>query len=534
MSATDRIYRELAAAGRSAMAGGWRWCALLLAAALLTRLPAFFTSFYSGDEATYSALAVRLLDGALPYLGAVDHKPVGIAILYAGIYSLFGANHLWAVRAALVLAVALTGAVVGLIAERLHGDRSARVAGLLYVLASAWGVPGDVQAANTELFLNLPLALAGLLVADARARGPRRERLFYLAAGLLTAVAAAFKYQAGLAGIAWAVAAAFEAGTLRARASRLALLAAGFAAAAAGYLATFAAKGIWSDFLFWGWGFNFRYITTLPAREMALNGLKYSALVALFWLPILLLVGRRSVCGAAGRVAAPWLGATLAAASVGGRFFPHYFLMALPPLSLLAAAPAREQVARWRPRASAAIGAAFAVLALVAAAQWYALKPRLTQYDRAYRELGAYIAATTAATDRVFVWGNSPEIYFYSDREMGTRFPFCNYQTGKIWGSPLDDVNATGTEAHIVPEAWDELLADLRSDPPSVIVDAGAGRLDRFDRHPIGRYPALASFVGRNYALDRLVGGVPVYRLADESVLRRHIRHAIGMQHAAR
>jgi hypothetical protein len=114
----------------------------------------------------------------------------------------------------------------------------------------------------------------------------------------------------------------------------------------------------------------------------------------------------------------------------------------------------------------------------------------------------------------LFVWGNSPEIYYYSNRVMGARFPFCNYLTGKIWGTPLDDVDATGTEAHIVREAWPQLLADLTARPPRYIVDAGAGRLDRFDRHPIARYPQLQRLVESAYRLEATVAGVPIYRLA--------------------
>jgi hypothetical protein len=94
---------------------------------------------------------------------------------------------------------------------------------------------------------------------------------------------------------------------------------------------------------------------------------------------------------------------------------------------------------------------------------------------------------------------------------MGTRFPFCNYQTGKIWGSPLDDIDATGTADFIVPRAWDELHGDLQANPPRYVLDGGAGQLDRYDRHPISRYPRLADFVNAHYVLERTVSGVPVY-----------------------
>ena len=492
-----------------------RWLLLIIAVAFLTRMPVFFHSFYSGDEATYSALAVRILDGALPYEGAVDHKPAGLELLYAVIYGLVGHNHLWAVRLALVLTVAVTGFIIGHLAETLHGGRESRLCGLLYVLASAWGVPSDVQAANTELFLNLPLVLAAYHCVAPPRGGFSHTNLRYVAVGALTAVAGVFKYQAALAGLAWVAAAVHEGGMPRRRLGHLLALAVGFVLTSGAYLALLAKAGVWHDFVFWGWGYNLTYVTTLSWTEMAFNALKYTSLMTVFWLPLLLLLDRSRIRESKDFMVMAWLGAMLLAVSIGGRFFPHYFLMALPPVCLLAATPIQATVPR-RVRTAMAVGAAFSAVAFAAAWGWYDLKPKLASYDRAYRQVGAYVSSQTAPRDRLFVWGNSPEIYYYADRVMGTRFPFCNYHTGKIWGTPLDDVNAEGTESQIVPRAWEQLLVDLERNPPAAIVDGGAGGLDRFDRHPIGRYPEIARFVAAHYRLDRIVSGVPVYLLSGD------------------
>src|SRR5262249_3399686 len=82
---------------------------LVLGITTLTRLPAFFVALYSNDEATYSALAVRILSGALPHAGAVDHKPIGMELTYAAVYAIVGPYRLVWVRALLVLVVAATG-----------------------------------------------------------------------------------------------------------------------------------------------------------------------------------------------------------------------------------------------------------------------------------------------------------------------------------------------------------------------------------------------------------------------------------------
>src|SRR4029453_12405354 len=94
----------------------------------------------------------------------------------------------------------------------------------------------------------------------------------------------------------------------------------------------------------------------------------------------------------------------------------------------------------------------------------------------------------------------------------GTRFPFCTYQTGKIWGTPADAVDAGDTSMLVVPRAWTELLADLDRTPPTIIVDAATGRLDRFDEHPATRYAALVERLTK-YRMEAVIDGVPIYRL---------------------
>ncbi len=500
-------------AGGLAPASPWSripWPLVLLFAVLATRAAALCTSFFSGDEATYSALASRILSGALPYASAVDHKPVGIELTYAAIYALVGRNHLLAVRLVMFGAVWLTGLVLSRLGQRIRGDCSGRFAGLAYVIATTWGLPGALQSANTELFLNLPLCLAAAHVAPTTFDEHGRERLRLFLAGVLTAVAALYKYQSALAGCAWALAVWLADGSVRARIGRLAWLAAGFAVIAVSYVGYFALSGAWDAFAFWGWGFNFFYMAAIPGDLVMWNAVRFTLQAAAFWLPLLLLV--RVPSGPAARLALPWVGVMLLSVTTGGRFFAHYYLMALPPVCLLAFT-GRRTMAGWRWPLALGLGALLTVACITLSFTWYRLKPNLQAYDQSYRAVAAFVDQRSGADDRIFVWGNSPEIYYYADRVMGTRFPFCNYHTGKIWGTPSDDLDATGTEAFVVPRAWTELLGDLDATPPRFIIDGGAGELDRYRGHPIDRYPELASFVHRRYRLVGEPAGVPVFEL---------------------
>jgi hypothetical protein len=485
---------------------------LLALLALATRAAGFARPLWSGDEATYSALAVRLLGGALPYRSAVDHKPPGIVLLYALVYAAAGPWRLVWVRLAAILAVAATGLVLSAAARRLDLGGSAWV-GPLYVLASAVGLPGDVQTANTELFLNLPLALAMLLAAG---RG-RRAPAAFAAAGALVALAALFRYQAALALLAFPAAAVASPLCSRARALRLLALLGGFGAVWAAVLSTLAALGVWEAFCFWGWHFNFRYMAAITLGEAARAALISTALVASCWSPLLVALALRP--RRAPPLVVAWLAAMLMAVIPGGRFFPHYFLMALPPLALLAG-PSLEALVGQGGRGRLLLTALFGMLLLAAMAAswtWSRLRDGLAWHEAVYGEVARWIDARSGADETIFVWGNSP-LYFHAARRPATRFVFCNYLTGKIWGTRLnDDPLAEGSERQVVPRAWSELLADLAAAPPRFIVDESAAGLGGYGAHPIARYPALARFVAARYRLVAAPAGVPIYQRMEPS-----------------
>src|SRR5262249_53146232 len=144
---------------------------VVIAVAFALRLPAINDRFYSNDEATYSAIAATLVSRGAMYVDAVDHKPPGIASLYASMFPAGGMYPLRWIRLLLATTVALTGIAVGEFTASLTGDPAARVAGLLYVVLSATGFAPNTQAANTELFANFPLALAAFaMLKQSRAR----------------------------------------------------------------------------------------------------------------------------------------------------------------------------------------------------------------------------------------------------------------------------------------------------------------------------------------------------------------------------
>lgn len=138
--------------------------------------------------------------------------------------------------------------------------------------------------------------------------------------------------------------------------------------------------------------------------------------------------------------------------------------------------------------------------------------PRSASQQDRYRAVAAYVRDGTAPDARVFVWGNSPEIYLYARRRMASRYPSVNYQTGRVWGTPANDLGGQAYRDGVPAWSWDNLMADLARNRPELIVDAAAGKLAKMDDEPIARHPRMSELVDRHYRLVATVMDVPIYR----------------------
>jgi hypothetical protein len=138
--------------------------------------------------------------------------------------------------------------------------------------------------------------------------------------------------------------------------------------------------------------------------------------------------------------------------------------------------------------------------------------PRSAWHQDHYRAVAQYLREHTQPEARVFVWGNSPEIYLYAHRRMASRYMSVNYQTGRVWGTPANDLGGNPDRRNVPAESWNNLMADLQHNLPEFIVDAAAGKLDKMDDEPLTRHPRMAALVANHYQLEETVLGVPLYR----------------------
>lgn len=140
--------------------------ALYLPVAFAVRLMMLGKPAFQSDEQFYLLVGQRMAQGALPYVDIWDRKPWGLFAIYRGVYALPFDPVLTYQMLGLACSV-LTALVIEHIARRIAPPRAARLAGLAYLL---WQPVFNVALGQSPVFYNLPVALAALLVVDARAR----------------------------------------------------------------------------------------------------------------------------------------------------------------------------------------------------------------------------------------------------------------------------------------------------------------------------------------------------------------------------
>jgi hypothetical protein len=197
-------------------------------------------------------------------------------------------------------------------------------------------------------------------------------------------------------------------------------------------------------------------------------------------------------------------------AAAGARFYPHYYVQLIPPLALLAAPYYARFWSRmirpsnWFLRP----GVTYAWLALTiivfSIKHWAGLEPR-----RVPSEAGRYLLTHSSSDDRIFVWGQTPEIYLHAHRRPASRYITTFPLTGYVFGGPIPGFD---TRSRILPGAWTTLEQDFARHPPTYIVDVQAD--PKTAQHPVKNFPILAKLLAERYQ--------PVAHTAEGVIYRMH------------
>ena len=395
------------------------------------------------DEGEYAYMGQLMLQGIPPYQLAYNMKLPGTYAAYAIILALFGQTAA-AIHWGLILINSATAVMVYLLGARLSGRMTGVVACACFSLLSAGQNVLGISAHATH-FVILP-ALAGIL-ALLRAEETRRLRLC-LISGILMGLAFLMK-QPGI------FLALFAGGHLvgaelhrrpidsRGLAARAGSFAVGAVAPFAGTCLILSASGVFDTFWFWTVDYARAYGSIVSFSDGLIQFAaifpKIAGPAAPIW--ILAAVGltaplwhppaRSHGCFYAGFAVC-----SLLAVCPGFYFRPHYFILLLPAVALLAglavSAATRHFTAKtafpeWIPVLCVILAFGYSVSRqsrfffkldpLSACRESYGLSPFPDS-----PEIAKYLRDHTGSNARIAVLGSEPQIYFYAGRRSATGF----------------------------------------------------------------------------------------------------------------
>jgi len=232
-----------------------------------------------------------------------------------------------------------------------------------------------------------------------------------------------------------------------------------------------------------------------------------------------------------------WFFFSLFAIIAGGRMYFHYFYVVLPAAAALAGIWWHMRGYKMKKFAKAIT--LFWIIFCVSGWTFYATYLPLRPLAKKETWLGAATHLKTIAKpdDTLFVWGQAPQIFFYSGIKIGTRFTAADYLTGKspmtagleynpnmknppstlnkVWHDFVDRPGLVifDTSQNIYPKGWEYFIKDTEFKLPTYIVDTSPSNYRRYGRYPIANYPYLYNLLKKNYKKIKEIDGHVVYKV---------------------
>jgi 4-amino-4-deoxy-L-arabinose transferase-like glycosyltransferase len=463
------------------------------------RLPSLLHPQPIDSEAMYSVVANEIVDGGRPYIDAIERKPPLLFWTYAAIFKIAGEFNWKALH--IVALVWTLGAMAGLyvIGRELFDCKTGLIAAFFYGVFQHWLTWKNLSF-DGEMLMNLPIIWAWA-IALRRSSSRLRPELF--AAGALLGAAFLLKQPAAIAAVPLGIYLLLP--SYRTSRSltptnsiiQAAILTLGFFAALGLVTILLWKQGILRDAFYWTIADH--DIPHVFWQKGIVNTLAFLGAC----LP--LVIGAIMACRDKSEI---WTGRTaertalfglLAASAIGAaagaRFYPHYYVQLIPPLALLAAPyyarlwSRTMQPPHWLLRP--AVAYAWLALTIIAFSivHWTGLVQRRVPY-----EAGRYLSTHSSPHDRIFVWGQSSEIYLDAHRRPASRYITTFPLTGYVFGGPIPGFD---TRSRILPGAWTTLEQDFARHPPIYIVDLQAD--PKTAQYPVKNFPILSKLLAERY-----------------------------------
>ena len=326
----------------------------------------FYSAHLYQDDGLWFTAAEEILRGKTLYREIYFDKPPALALVYAGLFKIFGA-HILTIRLFTIFYSLVVSAVLYLFGALLYDRRAGLVAALMFAVFSTTYTAGHVQGFNTDFLMALPYTAGAYLLTRSRAdlfrKSCARVASYAFIGGAFVGVASQVNPKALFDLIFFALF-LFLARERRARnASLFAIALAGLIAGALPFLIYIAATGALASYWSYVWDWGSRYAGYYPLWWIAAAAFRQSAdyfllnntlLFALIFVAVAVAKRVKSIKRGDTKLAPTadlaaramffadstlllWFVVSYAGMAVGGRFFGHYFFQIIPCLCLMGA-----------------------------------------------------------------------------------------------------------------------------------------------------------------------------------------------------
>ena len=374
------------------------------------------------DEGMFYHIGQQISQGALPYRDVWEHKPPVAFYIFAAVLKISNTN------AALIILglfwTFFTAYLLYLLARQLLEEKYAQYA--VFIFAFAANIHRFAQGGNqTEVYM-VPFIILLYLFTLRFSTSRKSWHLFF--AGLSLALGFQTKPVALFSGIAvglyllydWYITRDSLVNVLK----NFMIFGLGFALPNVMLVGYFAYKGILRDFINLNYGYNAMYVTRNNTSAMRGIWIRDTLLDNLISIPYLWVLCVTAFVTWRKQLVKPgWMliyiafFLDLAGVFLGGKFHGHYWIQLIPVLSLLAIPGYLSLPKNW---IKYVVGALL-VLALSfhlfsTGKQIY--KKYVLRTPDTYKLVGYYVRARTTKTDRIYVNGVNPQVYFHANRPI--------------------------------------------------------------------------------------------------------------------
>jgi 4-amino-4-deoxy-L-arabinose transferase-like glycosyltransferase len=401
------------------------------------------------DEGEYAYIAKTIERGGVPYRDAFNQKPPAIFFTYYAIFKVFG-ERAQDLRLGLYFYNLISAFMLYMLARMIFGNPAGALAAFIFVFVTSERRL-LAHAANTEIFMLLPMILSWFFALK-ESGGGAKEMVNIFLAGFFSCTALLYK-QVAAANYAGIIIFYLYSGLARKEnfkdiLKKLCLSISGFLLPLLAVIGYFSLNGALGDFLYQVLYHNIEYSNIMkeifPQSHLVghfINTFLFIAQSQAAWWVLaamsfvfILRSDKRDE-----KAVLIWFIVSLAGVSAGFRFTLHYFLQAMPALSMLAgygivkvfAYTRKIRIKPVRPLIRAAFVALIIALPAKANSYYYSLTPGQLAYviysDSPFREavnVSGYIRQNSADGEEIFVLGSEPEIYFYSGRKSVSKYIF--------------------------------------------------------------------------------------------------------------